>query len=106
MVYSTGGVLASLVPEKAPAIMARAADYAENRLVCGMHRRRDIQADQVLGTVVADLLLHNPGFETEFALQNANCGPPASPASRPVPLSSPGFECIVPGRRWKRRLGA
>ena len=35
--------------------MARAADYAENRLVCGMHRRRDIQAGQVLGTVVAEI---------------------------------------------------
>jgi acid phosphatase (class A) len=66
MAYAMAVVLASLVPEKAPAIMGRAADYAENRLVCGMHRRRDIQAGQVLGTVVAELLLRNPGFKTEF----------------------------------------
>ena len=31
-----------------------------------MHRRRDIQAGQVLGTVVAELLLRSPGFKTEF----------------------------------------
>ena len=66
MAYSMAVVLASLVPEKAGAIMARAADYAENRLVCGMHRRRDIQAGQVLGTVVAELLLRNPAFKTDF----------------------------------------
>lgn len=66
MAYALAVVLASLVPEKAPAIMARAADYAENRLVCGMHRRRDIQAGQVLGTVVAELLLHKPRFRAEF----------------------------------------
>ena len=67
MAYSMAVVLASLVPEKAQPIMARAADYAENRLVCGMHRRRDIQAGQVLGTVVAELLLRNPGFKSDFA---------------------------------------
>ena len=67
MAYSMAVVLASLVPDKAGAIMARAADYAENRLVCGMHRRRDIQAGQVLGTVVAELLLRNPGFKSDFA---------------------------------------
>lgn len=66
MAYSMGVVLAALLPEKAPAIMARAADFAENRLVCGMHRRRDIQAGQVLGTVVAELLLRNPRFRSEF----------------------------------------
>ena len=67
MGYAMAVVLASLVPEKAPAIMARAADYAENRLVCGMHRRRDIQAGQVLGTVVSELLLRKPRFQAEFA---------------------------------------
>ena len=67
MAYSMAVVLASLVPEKAQPIMARAADYAENRLVCGMHRRRDIQAGQVLGTVVAELLLRNAGFKADFA---------------------------------------
>src|ERR1700761_967526 len=34
MGYAMAVVLASLVPETAPAILARAADYAENRLGC------------------------------------------------------------------------
>ena len=66
MGYAMAVVLASLLPDKAAAIMARAADYAENRLVCGMHRRRDIQAGQVLGTVVAEELLHNPRFRPDY----------------------------------------
>jgi acid phosphatase (class A) len=66
MGYAMAVVLASLIPAKASAIMARASEYAENRLVCGMHRRRDIQAGQVLGTVIADLLLHNASFKTEY----------------------------------------
>jgi acid phosphatase (class A) len=66
MGYAMGVVLANLIPAKGPVIMARAADYAENRLICGMHRRRDIQAGQVLGTVVAEILLHKPAFQPEY----------------------------------------
>ena len=66
MAYAMAAVLAALVPARAAPIMARAADYAENRLVCGMHRRRDIQAGQVLGTVVAEELLHDPRFRPDF----------------------------------------
>ena len=66
MGYAMAVVLASLMPAKGQAIMARAADSAESRLVCGMHRRRDIQAGQVLGTIVAELLLHNPRFGVEY----------------------------------------
>ncbi len=66
MGYSMAVVLAALAPEKAQAIMARASDYAENRLVCGMHYRRDIVAGEVLGTTVAVELLATPGFKSEF----------------------------------------
>jgi acid phosphatase (class A) len=66
MGYAMATVLAALAPEKAQAIMARASDYAENRLVCSMHYRRDIVAGQVLGTVVSTELLHTPGFKAEF----------------------------------------
>lgn len=66
MGYSMAVVLAALVPEKAQAIMARADAYAENRLVCSMHFRRDIVAGQVLGTLVGVTLLHNSQFRVEF----------------------------------------
>jgi len=66
MGYSMAVVLAALVPEKAQAIMARADTYAENRLVCSMHFRRDIVAGQTLGTAVGVMLLHNAQFRVEF----------------------------------------
>jgi acid phosphatase (class A) len=66
MGYSTGVVLAALIPEKAQAILTRASGFAENRIVCGMHYRRDIVAGQVLGTAVAVTLMHNAEFKTEF----------------------------------------
>jgi acid phosphatase (class A) len=58
--YSVGFVLADLLPEKAEAILARAADYAYSREVCAAHYASDIEASHVLGTVVAMRLLANP----------------------------------------------
>ena len=66
MGYSMGVVLASLAPEKAQAILARASEYSENRLVCGMHFRRDIVAGQTLGTAIAIELMQSPGFRAEY----------------------------------------
>lgn len=66
MAYAAAGVLARLDPPKAQAILARAADYAENRLVCGAHYRRDIVAGQTLGTALALALIEKPAFRAEF----------------------------------------
>ena len=66
MGYSVGVVLAAAIPEKSQAILARASAYAENRLVCGMHFRRDIVAGEVLGTAVALALMHDADFKAEF----------------------------------------
>lgn len=66
MGYSMGIILAALVPEKSQAILARAAEYSENRLVCGMHFRRDIEAGQVLGMMVGLTLMRDTGFHAEY----------------------------------------
>jgi acid phosphatase (class A) len=71
MGYSVGVVLAALVPEKETAIMTRAAQFAENRLVCSMHYRRDIMAGEALGTVIGYALLQNAAFQQQFALAKA-----------------------------------
>ena len=65
MGYSMAIVLADIAPDRAEALLARAADYAESRLVCGMHRRADIIAGQALGVLVAADLLHNRAFLAE-----------------------------------------
>jgi acid phosphatase (class A) len=66
MGYAAAGVLARLDPPKARAVLARAADYAENRLVCAAHYRRDIGAGQTLGAVLVVKLMEKPAFHAEF----------------------------------------
>jgi acid phosphatase (class A) len=61
-----GVVLASLMPDKAQAILTRASQFAENRLVCGVHFRSDIVAGQTLGTVIAVDLMQNADFRKEY----------------------------------------
>jgi acid phosphatase (class A) len=58
--YSVGYVLAALIPEKSDAILARAADYAYSREICGAHYHSDTEASHVLGTVVGLELLASP----------------------------------------------
>lgn len=62
MGYSMALVLAQIEPSKAAPIMARASEYAENRLVCGMHFRSDIVAGQALGMTVAARLMDSSAF--------------------------------------------
>jgi acid phosphatase (class A) len=67
MAFAMGVVLAKAMPELATQILARAEDYSEERLVCGMHYRSDIEGGQTLGTAVAVLLLRDPDFEADLA---------------------------------------
>jgi acid phosphatase (class A) len=64
--YAMGVVLASLIPAHAQDILARSADFAENRLVCGVHFRSDIVAGEAFGTVLAIKLMRTPSFEAEY----------------------------------------
>lgn len=66
MGYSMGAVLARLIPGRAPAIMARAAAYAHNRLVCEVHRASDVTAGQAYGMMVAERLMEQPSFHAQF----------------------------------------
>lgn len=66
LAFSIGVVLAALMPDKAQAILERAHEYAENRLVCGMHFRSDIIAGQDLGTIVAVRLMQDSSFAGEM----------------------------------------
>ena len=65
--YSVGYVLAHLMPQKADVILARAADYAMSREVCGVHFPSDTEASHVIGTIVASKLLTNPAFAARVA---------------------------------------
>jgi acid phosphatase (class A) len=66
MAFSMAGVLAQLVPDKANAIMTRAARYGESRIVCEQHFRSDVTAGEALGLLIADRLMAKPDFRTAF----------------------------------------
>ncbi|HEX4026546.1 MAG TPA: phosphatase PAP2 family protein [Rhizomicrobium sp.] len=71
LAFSIGVVLAALLPAKSQAILARASEYAEHRLVCGVHFRSDIVAGQQYGTIVALKLMENPTFQAQMAKAQA-----------------------------------
>ena len=66
LAFSMGVVLASLVPEKAQDILKRSRQYAEHRLVCGVHFRSDITAGQQFGTVLALRMMEDGKFRAQM----------------------------------------
>ena len=64
--YAYAVVLAQLVPSRADALLARAGDYAEQRLVCGLHYRADVDASETLAAVYARELVANPAFKPKM----------------------------------------
>jgi acid phosphatase (class A) len=71
MGYTFGVVLAALIPEKSQAILARAADYAYSREVCGDHYHSDVEAGHVLGTAIGIALLNNAALRPEIEASRA-----------------------------------
>jgi acid phosphatase (class A) len=66
MGYSVGIVLAALIPEKSQAILARAADYAHSREICGDHYHADIEASHALGSAIGIMLLKNAKLQPKI----------------------------------------
>lgn len=71
MSYTFAVVLANLIPGKSQAILARAADYAYSREICGDHYHSDVEAGHVLGTVLGTLLLENAALKPEIEAARA-----------------------------------
>jgi acid phosphatase (class A) len=68
LAFSMGIILAQVLPSRSQAILARSKEYAENRLVCGVHYRSDIVAGQQFGTVLALRLMENAAFKSQMDL--------------------------------------
>ncbi|MES2129155.1 MAG: phosphatase PAP2 family protein [Pseudomonadota bacterium] len=69
--YLEGLTLVDLMPEKRDAILARADDYARNRLVCGVHYRSDIEAGKLLAYAVHAVMQADPQYQRELAAARA-----------------------------------
>jgi acid phosphatase (class A) len=62
-----GIVLADMVPEKRAEIMARAAEYAHNRVVGGIHYPSDVEMGKISGSVIAAIIMQHDDFKAEYA---------------------------------------
>ena len=59
-------VLSDMLPEYRAAIFQRAAVYAENRVIGGVHYRSDIVAGRAAGALIALELQRNAEFVEEY----------------------------------------
>jgi acid phosphatase (class A) len=64
--YLEAFTLVQLVPEKRAEILARAEDYAHNRLVCGVHYPSDEEASLRVANAVFGNMLANPKFQHDL----------------------------------------
>lgn len=67
----TAIVLANMVPEKRAEIMARGLEYANNRVVAGVHYRSDVEAGRIAGTLIAARLQQQDDFRRAFEAARA-----------------------------------
>jgi acid phosphatase (class A) len=59
-------ILSKMLPEKQGSIFERADDYAQSRVIGGMHYLSDIEAGRKAGTAIASALLSNSQFIVDF----------------------------------------
>jgi acid phosphatase (class A) len=71
LVTITAIVVAGMVPEKRREIWARAYEYAESRVIGGMHFPSDIEAGLRSGTAIAGAMFALPGFQADYAAARA-----------------------------------
>lgn len=59
-------VLASLFPEHKAALWGRAQDYAQSRVIAGMHYPSDLEMGYRAGTALAATVFRDPEFQTDY----------------------------------------
>jgi acid phosphatase (class A) len=64
--YLEAFTLIAMFPEKSKVIMARADEYAHNRLVCGVHYPSDLAASRLVASAAFGYMLANPKFEADL----------------------------------------
>jgi acid phosphatase (class A) len=64
--YLMALTLIDVLPDKRDAILNRADDYANNRLVCGVHYRSDIEASKLLAYTIHAVMANKPQYQQEL----------------------------------------
>lgn len=69
--WMTALVLARVAPDKAGALLQHAVDYADSRVICGMHFPSDLEAGRQLATAVVTRLDTLPEFQRDLEAARA-----------------------------------
>jgi len=69
--FTLGYILAQMIPEKRAEILARADDYAHNRMVCEAHYASDIEASRAISRFLVGEMFASPRFELEMTAAKA-----------------------------------
>lgn len=69
--WAVAMVLARVAPDRALALMARAAEYAQSRLICGVHFPSDVFAGQTMAAAVLSRLDASSEFQADLARAKA-----------------------------------
>jgi acid phosphatase (class A) len=64
--YLSAFTLAEIAPERKEEILARADEYAHNRVVCGVHYQSDVEASRRISYVVFGYMMATPRFQKEL----------------------------------------
>ena len=69
--HTVGLVLSDMVPERRGQLMTRAEEFANNRVVAGVHYPSDIEAGRMAATAFAAALFASPAFQSDLAAAKA-----------------------------------
>jgi acid phosphatase (class A) len=61
-----GYLLASLLPDRAAAILTRARQYGDERVVCRVHNPTDVKASQLLASALFSRLQSDPKYQLDW----------------------------------------
>jgi acid phosphatase (class A) len=64
-------VLSQVAPSRAPELLQRAQDYAESRVICGVHFESDVAAGRVVAVATVTRLESDPGFQAALTAARA-----------------------------------
>ena len=69
--YTTANLLVGLAPERREALLARADEFARQRMVCGVHFRSDIEAGRRAAQWLVTRMRASPRYADDFAAATA-----------------------------------
>ncbi|HEY1283195.1 MAG TPA: phosphatase PAP2 family protein [Steroidobacteraceae bacterium] len=69
--HTVGLVLSEMVPERRMQLMRRAEEYANNRVIAGVHYPSDIASGRMAATAFAAALFASPAFQSDLAAAKA-----------------------------------